>query len=108
MLHICLRERHCRNEVRLSVFILIFESDPVWIALVHTLPTNLYLLLVCSRLNQSHSSSSILDEEALTFDRELHPGHAARVASRYDAQGSLNAVSLHRYHKARGFEVNLD
>jgi hypothetical protein len=59
-------------------------------------------------LNQSYSSSRTLDEAALRFDRQSHSGNAVRVASRYEAQGSLDALSLHRYHHARRFEVDLD
>jgi len=42
------------------------------------------------------------------IDRELHPSNVGRVPSRCDVQGLLDASGVRRYHKARGFGVNLD
>jgi hypothetical protein len=54
---------------------LLFQSDPRWIALVSTIPTRLQLLLVCTSLNQSHSSSTTLDAEPLDHHLSLSFDH---------------------------------
>ena len=45
-------------------------------------------------------TSGMLDEKDVRIDREFHLCDAAGVASCYDAQGPLDAGSLHRYREA--------
>jgi hypothetical protein len=53
-------------------------------------------------------TSGMLDEKAVRIDREFHLCDAARVPSCHGAQGSLDAVSLHRYREACRSGVYLD